>query len=50
MKNEELRIGIASQSSTLTGEAESFMTHHRAIGNTSESIGGKAAQFFILNS
>jgi len=38
MKNEELRIGIASQSSTLAGEAEIFMTNHKAIGKRRENI------------
>lgn len=56
MKNEELRMknwdcfGVALQSSTLTGECDCFMMGHKTFGHACGSIGGKAAQFFILHS
>jgi len=63
IKNEERRtknwdcFGAALQSSTLAGVPESFMTHHKANGDTCERIGFARASganpnssFFILNS
>ena len=53
-KNEELGSGAVY---TLAGVSESFMTHHKAIGDTCESIGfsrvsgeNPSSSFFVLSS
>ena len=52
-KNEERKtknwgcFGVALQPSTPAGESAIFMTNYKAFGNACESIGGKAAQFFV---
>ena len=49
-KNSTNCFGVALQPSTLTGESAYFMSNHKNTGSTCVSLGGNAAQFFILNS